>query len=391
MTVTLPVYLDNHSTTRTDPRVVSEMLPYFETEYGNAASSQHRYGWKAGGAVARARRQAAQLINADENEIVFTSGATESINLALKGIAAGFGFKGHVVTCLTEHKATLESCTTLERAGMSVTRLPVDRDGVCSLARLERALRPDTILVSIMAANNEIGTIAPLGEIGALCRGKKILFHTDAAQAAGKIPVDVRAMQIDLLSFTSHKMYGPKGVGALFVRRRNSRIPLVPQAEGGGHEHGYRSGTLNVPGIVGFGKACEIAGEEMENERVRLPALRSMLVEGIRRDIPGLQVNGEGASRLPGNANLLLPGVMADQLMVEMNDVAVSAGSACSSSNPTPSHVLKSIGLTDDEARSSIRFGLGRFTTEEEIQYTIGRVHQIVMANSPIINQPAIS
>ncbi|MDH4070949.1 MAG: cysteine desulfurase, partial [Ignavibacteria bacterium] len=290
-----------------------------------------------------------------------------------------------------EHKASLESCATLERAGMAVTRIPVGQDGTFAIEELERVLRQETVLVSIMAANNEIGTIAPLEKIGALCRDRKILFHTDAAQGAGKFPIDVTAMRIDLLSLTSHKMYGPKGVGALFVRRRDSRIPLVPQSEGGGHEHGYRSGTLNVPGIVGFGKAAEVAGTEMKDEQSRVARLRSLLVDGIRQCIPDLRVNGGEANRLPGNANLMLPGVMADQLMIEMKEVAVSAGSACSSSNPAPSHVLKSIGLTDEEARSSIRFGIGRFNTEEEIRYTVERIRRFVLENSPSIHQSAVS
>ena len=373
------IYLDNHATTQVDPRVVEAMLPYFTEFYGNPASRQHEFGWRAEAGVRKARRQVATLIHAEENEIVFTSGATESINLALKGVAEGYRARGrHIVTVVTEHQAVLGTCETLERSGFKVTRLAVDRRGRVSLDDLERAITNETILVSVMAANNEIGTIAPIGAIGKLCRERGILFHTDAAQAAGKIPIDVRSMDVDLLSFTSHKIYGPKGIGALFIRRNGSRIPLVPQIEGGGHEEGLRSGTLNVPGIVGFGEAAGVASTEMHEETGRIAQLRDMLVDGLISRVENAKQNGDDSNRLAGNASITFGGTRADKLIVEMKEVAVSTGSACSSAIPKPSHVLRAIGLSAEDSLCSIRFGIGRFNTNEEIKYTINKVAEIV-------------
>jgi len=379
MKPSLPIYLDNHATTRVDPGVVDGMLPWFGTDYGNAASGQHVFGWKASAAVRKARKQLASLLHSSEEEIVFTSGATESINLALKGVAAAFGDRPrHIVTAATEHKAALESCASLERMGVRVTRLVVDSNGTVSTEELASVLGPDTILVSVMAANNEIGTIAPVAEIGRICRERRILFHTDAAQAVGKIPIDVQMLNADLMSFTSHKMYGPKGTGALFIRTRSPRIPLAAQIEGGGHEHGFRSGTLNVPGIVGFGIAAEIAAEGLDEEMQRTGRLRDRLTEGILQRCPGTAVNAAGADRLPGNASLRFDGIRADDLMRAVPEIAVSTGSACSSANPRASHVLKAIGLTDDEAHATVRFGIGRFTTEDEIDFAVERVAEAV-------------
>ncbi len=375
----MPVYMDNHSTTRVDPRVVSEMLPYFESVYGNASSRQHQFGWEAEAAVELARTRIARLINCDSEEIVFTSGATESINLILKGVAEGNN-GNHIVTCATEHRAVLDTVARLERYGFRVTILPVDRSGLVSVADIEQALEPATMLVSIMAANNEIGTIAPVAEIGALCSRRGVLFHVDAAQAVAKIPIDVRAQHIDLMSFSSHKMYGPKGVGAACIRNTTPRLTVVGQMDGGGHEHGLRSGTLNVPAIAGFGRAAEIAGEEMGTDALRTSHLRNMLVEQIMEQVEGVSMNGHPERRLPNNANLSFDGVRADALMMAMKDVAVSSGSACSSASPEPSHVLKAIGLSGEALQSSLRFGLGRFTTEEEVLYTVRRIREAVAA-----------
>lgn len=375
----LPIYLDNHSTTKVDPRVVEAMLPYFTDHYGNAASKHHEFGWKAEAAVENARRQVAALVGCDAKEVVFTSGATESINLALKGIAGQYASKGnHIITAATEHKAVLDTCERLKQAGFSVTYLPVDRTGRVDPDDVERAFTRNTILVSIMMANNEIGTVAPIAEIASICRERGITFHTDATQAVGKIPLDFRTLGIGLMSFSAHKMYGPKGVGALCIRSSNPAISLAPQMDGGGHERGFRSGTLNVPAIVGFGKAAEIAREEVERDRVRIAALRSMLEDGIRARLDDVSVNGHSTERLPNNTNLTFHGVKADRLIMDMKDIAVSTGSACSSSLPEPSHVLRAIGLTDDDVLSSIRFGLGRFTSADEIEYTIHRVVQTV-------------
>jgi len=381
MAVKLPIYLDNHATTKVDPRVAEAMLPYFSEHYGNAASKQHQFGWAAQAAVEHARGKIARLIDASPKEIIFTSGATESINLALKGIAEGHASKGdHIVTAMAEHKAVLDTCKRLEKYNYRVTYLPVDRHGFVSLEAVRSAITDRTIIVTIMLANNEIGTIAPLQEIGALCRQRGVVFHTDATQAVGKIPVNVGKMNIDLMSFSAHKMYGPKGIGALYVSRSQSHLDVVQQIDGGGHERGLRSGTLNVPAIVGFGKACEIAETEMAGESARVGGLRDRLINGITSRIDDVSVNGHPTARLPNNANLAFAHVNADRLMMDMKDIAVSTGSACSSASPEASHVLKAIGLSDESIQSSLRFGLGRFTTEEEVDYVIQRIADAVKA-----------
>lgn len=377
----LPIYLDNHSTTQVDPRVVDAMLPYFSEQYGNAASKQHEFGWHAEAAVEAARKTIAKLIGAEKNEIVFTSGATESINLALKGVAEAYASKGnHIITAATEHKAVLDTCKRLEKYGFQVTILPVDRYGLVSVEDVKKAITEKTILVSIMTANNEIGTIAPIREIGEMCRVRNIIFHTDGTQAIGKIPINVKAMNIDLLSFSSHKMYGPKGIGALFVRNATPKLRVMPQIDGGGHESGLRSGTLNVPAIVGFGEAATIAQAAMEEESVQTKHLRDRLENGILAQVPDSFVNGHPTSRLPNNSSITFRFAEADRMMMEMKDVAVSSGSACSSDEPEPSHVLRAIGLSNEDAKSSIRFGVGRFSTEQEIDYVIQRVREAVQS-----------
>ena len=369
------VYLDNHATTRVDPRVLEAMLPYFSERYGNAASMQHEFGWVAESATERARTQVAGLIGAAPSEIVFTSGATESINLAIKGVAEGLGFRGnHLITAATEHRAVLDSCHRLEEAGFRVTYLPVDETGTITADGVSDAITAETILVSIMTANNEIGTIAPVAEIARVCKDRGVLFHTDATQAAGKIPIDVATLQVDLLSFSAHKLYGPKGIGALYVRTARPTVRLTPQIDGGGHERGLRSGTLNAPAVVGFGEAARIAREEMAEEAPRVRALRDRLVNGIIDRLDRVRVNGHPVNRLPNNASMTFEGTRADRIMMDMKDIAVSAGSACSSASPEPSHVLRAIGLPDNLVLATIRFGLGRFTTEDEIAYTIDRV-----------------
>jgi cysteine desulfurase len=374
-----PVYLDNQATTRVDRRVIDAMIPLMDEVYGNASSTQHEFGWRAEAAVAKARRRVAALIGALPEEIIFTSGATESVNIALKGIAGGLRARGNrIITAATEHSAVLDTCARLEQDGFEVVRVPVDACGIVDPEEVRRAMTSGTILVSIMTANNEIGTIAPVAALGALCREHGVLFHTDATQAAGKIPVDMHAMHIDLLSFSAHKMYGPKGVGALAVRGGRPPLRLIPLFDGGGHEKGIRSGTLNVPGIAGFGVAAEIAAAVMPEESLRLSLLRDRLVQGLTDALEGVRVNGHPALRLPHNANLLFPGANADAVMMAMKDIAISAGSACSSASPEPSHVLRAIGLNRDETLSSLRFGLGRFTTEDEITYAIGRVTETV-------------
>lgn len=379
MSVKTPIYLDYHATTPADPRVVEAMLPYFTERFGNAASRHHQFGWTAEAAVEKARGEIARLIGAEPTEIVFTSGATESINLALKGIAEAYAAHGdHIVTVGTEHKAGLDTCARLEKYGFTVTRLPVDRNGMIDVEEVAAAITPKTILVSVMTANNEIGTIAPVAGIGHLCRERGILFHSDAAQAAGKISLDVESMNADMLSLSAHKMYGPKGVGALYVRASSPRIRLTPQHDGGGHERGLRSGTVNVPGIVGFGAAAEIASREMTAEAVRVSGLRDRLQRMLIAEIDDVLVNGHPTDRLPNNLNMTFRGVKADRLMMDMKDIAVSSGSACSSSAPEPSHVLQAIGMTREDVLASLRFGLGRFTTDEEIDYTIGRVVEAV-------------
>ena len=376
----MPIYLDNHATTAVDPRVLTAMLPFFTEKFGNASSKNHPFGWEAEAAVETAREQVARLIGASSpREIVFTSGATESDNLAIKGVAQSYRERGnHIVTCATEHKAVLDSCKALEKHGFKVTYLPVQTNGWVDLKRLEDSLTDKTILVSIMAANNEIGTMQPVEEIGRLTKKKGILFHTDATQAVGKIPIDVNKMAIDLLSLTAHKMYGPKGVGALYVRSENPRAKLTPILDGGGHERGMRSGTLNVPGIVGLGIACDVAKNEMAGEAERLIALREHLRTGLFAELEQVYINGDPVKRLPGNLNVSFAYIDGESLMMGLKEIAVSTGSACTSASLEASHVLKALGLEDSLAHASIRFGVGRFNTAEEIEYTIGRVAEEV-------------
>lgn len=375
----LPIYMDNHATTRVDPRVVEAMLPCFSETFGNAASRNHVFGWRAEEAVAEARQQAAGLIGASPREIVFTSGATESDNAAIKGVAeASEGRGNHIVTCATEHKAVLDCCKRLEKRGYRVSYLPVQPDGLLRPEALQRALTDKTVLISIMYANNEIGTLQPISQIGRIAREHKIPFHVDAAQAAGKIPVDVETDNIDLLSFTAHKMYGPKGIGALYVRRRDSRVRLSAQIDGGGHERGLRSGTLNVPGIVGFGKACALCGEEMDDEGPRLAGLRDRLLNTVMQALDGVSVNAGLDHRLPNNLNLSFAGVDGESLLLGLDDVAVSSGSACTTDTPQPSHVLRALGIKPELAHASIRFGLGRFNTIEEVDYAAAKVVDVV-------------
>jgi cysteine desulfurase len=377
--VQLPIYMDNHATTPLDPRVLEAMMPYFTRVFGNAASRNHSFGWEAEAAVEKAREQVARLIGATAKEIIFTSGATESNNLAIKGIAEMYRERGnHIITQVTEHKAVLDTCKRLEKSGYRVTYLPVKADGLIDIEDLKRAIDDKTILVSIMIANNEIGVIQPVAEIGKLCHEKGILFHTDGVQAVGKIPVDVNAMQIDVLSLSGHKIYGPKGVGALYVRRRNPRVQISEQINGGGHERGMRSGTLNVPGIVGLGKACEIAGEEMQAETERLLKLRNKLQHKLESSLDYIHVNGSMEHRLPGNLNMSFVYVEGESLLMGINDIAVSSGSACTSATLEPSYVLKALGLGDDVAHSSIRFGLGRFNTEAEVDYVADKLIDVV-------------
>jgi len=372
MAVKLPIYMDNHATTPMDPRVLEAMLPYFRESFGNAASRSHEFGWTAEKGVDQGRAQVAALMNADPKEIIFTSGATESDNLALKGVAEMYREKGnHIITSVVEHKAILDSAKRLEKWGFQVTYLPVDDTGMVRPEAVAEAITDKTILCSIMLANNEIGTINPIAEIGAACRARGVLFHCDAVQGFGKIPFDVQAMNVDLASVTGHKIYGPKGVGALYVRRRNPRVRLAPQIDGGGHERGMRSGTLNVPGIVGFGLACEIAGQEMESEAKRLTEQRTRLHQGIVSQIEEAYLNGHPTQRLPGNLNLSFAYVEGESLLMGLKDVALSSGSACTSASLEPSYVLKALGVGDDLAHSSIRYGLGRFTTDEEVEFVI--------------------
>ncbi len=379
MAVKTPVYMDNHATTRTDPRVVEAMLPYFTEVFGNAASRSHLFGWQAEEAVEQARKQVASAINADPKEIVFTSGATESNNLAIKGIAEMYAEKGnHVITCVTEHKAVIDPCKKLERLGYNVTWLPVQKSGLIDLEQLKDAFTDKTILVTIMHANNEIGVIQPIGEIGRICQERGVAFHTDATQSVGKIPVDVREQSIHLLSLSAHKLYGPKGAGALYVRRRKPRTRVTPLLDGGGHERGMRSGTLNVTGIVGLGKAVEIAMEEMETESARLRELRDYLRKKLFDNIPEVHENGDPENKLPHSLNVSFSFVEGESLLMGINDVAVSSGSACTSASLEPSYVLKSLGVGDELAHSSIRFGLGRFNTREEVDYVTSRLTAVV-------------
>jgi len=373
------IYLDHHATTPVDPRVLEAMLPYFTEKFGNAASRNHEFGWKAEEAVETARGQIARLIHASPREIVFTSGATESNNLAIKGVAEAHRAKGnHIITQATEHKAVLDTCKRLEKHGCEITCLPVDRDGLVDPENVRRAITTNTILISIMHANNEIGVIQPIEEIGRIAKEKGILFHVDAAQSVGRIPVDVEKCGIDLLSISGHKLYGPKGVGALYVRRKDPRVEIAPLIDGGGHERGLRSGTLNVPGIVGFGKACEISRKEMAEEGERLGRLRDKLRRAITSQLDDTFLNGSMEHRLPNNLNLSFAGVEGDALLMGINDVAVSSGSACTTATLEPSHVLRALGVSEDLAHSSIRFGLGRFNTEDEVDYVAGRVVETV-------------
>lgn len=374
----LPLYFDNNATTPMDPRVLEAMLPYFTEKFGNSASRNHAFGWAAEEGVDYAREQVAQLIGASEKEIIFTSGATEADNLGIKGVFEMYQDKGnHIITCVTEHKAVLDTCKHLEKQGAEVTYLPVKEDGLLDLAQLEAAMTPQTILVCIMYGNNEIGVIQPVKEIAAIAHKHGALFMTDATQAVGKIPVNVDADGIDLMAFTAHKMYGPKGVGALYVRRKNPRVKVTAQLDGGGHERGMRSGTLNVAGIVGFGKACEICRLEMDQDAKRLSALRDKLQNALTV-LEESYVNGNVANRLPHTANISFKYVEGEGLMMAMKDLAVSSGSACTSASLEPSYVLKSLGLSDDLAHSSIRFGLGRFTTEEEVDFAIEQTKHAV-------------
>jgi len=376
----LPIFLDNHSTTPMDPRVLDAMLPYFVEKFGNAASRNHAFGWEAEEAVEQARKQIAKLIKADPKEIVFTSGATESDNLALKGVLEMYKEKGtHIITSSTEHRAVLDTAKSLEAKGLAtVTYLPVDKQGQVNPEDVRAAITPKTILISVMLANNEIGTINPVQEIGKIAKAKGILFHCDATQGVGKIPVDVQAMGIDLMSFTAHKIYGPKGVGALYVRKKNPRVRIAAQMDGGGHERGMRSGTLPVPLIVGFGKACQVCELEMPAEAARLARMRDRLQADIMAALEESYLNGHPTDRLPGNLNISFAYVEGESLLMGMKDIALSSGSACTSATLEPSYVLRALGVGVELAHSSIRFGLGRFNTDEEIDYTIKKVIEIV-------------
>jgi len=374
-----PIYMDNHATTRPDPRVVEAMLPYLSEDYGNPASRTHAYGWRAEEAVTRARTQVARLLNADPKEILFTSGATESNNIAIRGLLRAAAGRGdHLVTSATEHPAVLDVVRDVEEQGIRATVLPVDRYGRVDPGAVREAITPRTVLVTLMAANNEVGTLLPIAAVGAICRERGVTFHTDAAQAAGKVALDTQAMDIDLLSISGHKVYGPKGVGALYVRRKNPRVILEPIMRGGGQERGLRPGTLNVPAIVGLGAALEIARAAMPAEAARLRALRDRLEAGLRTRVPDIVVNGHATERLPHNLNISFEGVEGEALLLALDGVAVSSGSACTSEKREPSHVLKAMGVSDTMAQTSLRFGLGRFNTAEEIDEVIGRVAEAV-------------
>ncbi|MBM4158197.1 MAG: cysteine desulfurase [Ignavibacteria bacterium] len=370
-----PVYLDNNATTPVDPEVLHAMLPYYKEKFGNASSKSHKFGIEASEAVDFYREQTANLVGANKDEIVFTSGATESVNLALKGASMANSSKGkHIVTSKVEHKAVLDSCRFLEKIGFEITYLDVDEYGLIDIEELKKSLNVDTILVSIITANNEIGTIQPIAEIAEICKKMNILFHTDATQAAGKIPVDVKEMNIDLLSFSAHKMYGPKGVGALYIKRNSEKISLVEQISGGRHEQGLRSGTLNVPGIVGFGKACRLSKDLLYDENQRLTVYRDRMINNILQNVNGAVLNGHPAKRLPNNVNFCFEGLNSNIIISELKELAISAGSACISGNTEPSYVLKAIGRSDELADSSIRISFGRFNTDEEVKYSIKRV-----------------
>src|SRR3989454_1257016 len=375
----LPIYMDYHATTPVDPRVLEAMMPYFSEKFGNAASRNHPFGWEAEEAVEAARKQVADLIGANPKEIIFTSGATESNNLAIKGVAEMYREKGnHVITCVTEHKAVVDTCKKLEKQGLRVTYLPVQKDGRIDLDELRASITGKTILITIMTANNEIGVIQPIAEIGAIAKEKGIIFHTDGVQAVGKVPFDVNELKVDMASLSAHKMYGPKGVGALYVRRRNPRVLLAPIIDGGGHERGMRSGTLNVPGIVGFGKAAELCKQEMATESERVRTLRDRLNARLHKGLDEIYINGSVEHRLPHNLNISFAYVEGESLLMGINDVAVSSGSACTSASLEPSYVLKALGAGDDLAHSSIRFGLGRWTTDEEVDYVVNKLTTVV-------------
>jgi len=375
----LPIYMDNHATTPLDPRVLDTMMPFLTDKFGNAASRNHQFGWEAEQAVEQARKEIAALIGADPREIVMTSGATESDNLAVKGVAQMYREKGdHIITCVTEHKAILDSCKHLEKEGYRVTFLPVTDKGFVDLDDLQRAITDKTILITIMTANNEVGVIQDIKAIGKIARERGIIFHTDAVQAAGKVPFNVNDMNVDLASLSAHKMYGPKGVGALYVRRRNPRVLLTPIIDGGGHERGMRSGTLNVPGIVGFGKAAELARKDLATESAEMLRLRERLRHTLERELDEVYLNGDLEKRLPGNLNMSFAYVEGESLLMGINDVAVSSGSACTSASLEPSYVLKALGVGEDLAHTSIRFGIGRFNTEEEVDYVANRVIEVV-------------
>jgi cysteine desulfurase len=376
MAIKTPIYMDNHATTAVDPRVLETMLPYFTEKFGNSASRSHAFGWESEAAVDAAREQVAKLIHAaSPREIVFTSGATESDNLAIKGAAEAYRDKGnHIITCVTEHKAVLDSCKVLQNRGFEVTYLPVRGDGMIDLAQLRQAITSKTILISLMAANNEIGVIHPMREIGRIAKEAGVLLHSDATQAVGKIPIHVDEMGIDLLSLTAHKIYGPKGAGALYVRAGNPRVKLAPGIHGGGHERGMRSGTLNVPGIVGLGMACAIGQKELSSEAERLVALRERLKSGILAELDEVYINGHPTERLPGNLNMSFAYVEGESLLMALKEIAVSTGSACTSASLEPSYVLRAMGVPDQLAHTSIRFGLGRFNNQEEVDFTVRRV-----------------
>ena len=378
--VKLPIYMDNHATTPLDKRVLEAMLPYFTERFGNAASRNHSFGWEAEEAVDKARGQIAGLIHAQSKEIIFSSGATESDNLAIKGVLEFYKEKGnHIITCVTEHKAILDSCRALERGGKAtVTYLPVDKYGMIDPEAVRKAITDKTVLITLMYANNEVGTIHPIAEIGKIAKEKGIVFHSDATQAVGKIPVDVEKDGIDLMSLSGHKIYGPKGIGAIYVRSKGPRVRLTPQMDGGGHERGMRSGTLNVTGIIGLGKACEIAGSEMLEENRRLHELRDKLQAGIFERLDEVYLNGHPTERLPGNLNVSFAYVEGESLLMGVSDIAVSSGSACTSATLEPSYVIRALGTDEELAHSSIRFGLGRFNTEEEVDYVTARVSKEV-------------
>jgi cysteine desulfurase len=379
MAVKLPIYMDNHATTPLDPRVLQTMLPYFTDKFGNAASRNHSFGWAGEEAVENARQQVASLINATPKEIIFTSGATESDNLMIKGVAEMYREKGnHIITQAIEHKAVLDTCKNLEKHGFEVTYLPVQKDGRVDPEDVRKAIKPTTILICIMYANNEIGVINPIAEIGKIAKERGIIFAVDGVQAVGKVPVDVQKDNIDLLAISAHKLYGPKGVGALYVRRRNPRVQLSAIIDGGGHERGMRSGTLNVPGIAGLGKACELCQQEMAAESVRLAGLRDRLRAGLEAKLDEVFINGSMEHRLPNNLNMSFAYVEGESLLMGINDVAVSSGSACTSATLEPSYVLKALGVGEDLAHTSIRFGLGRFTTQEEVDYVVDKMVQVV-------------